>query len=214
MARDGMHPGAMNQRASRSREILACLGDASRFRLVLSLIERQGCVTELARRVRLSQSCTTRHLQFLEREGIVRGLREGKRVVFRLEAGQPRVRELLAWVMASAPGPHRFDVSGADVHAEVSLPGGLAGGLTPPRSATRPRSRSRGRQVLRQAIPVSTAAADVIAHAGPPAGLAAEESVSREATIADTSPSTASETQAPDGADSRAQRQDLEDWLL
>jgi hypothetical protein len=33
--------------------------------------------------VGLSQSCTTRHLQALERAGLVKGTRDGKRVVFR-----------------------------------------------------------------------------------------------------------------------------------
>ena len=79
----------MNQPAARSRHLLACLGDPSRFRIVLSLLEADRCVTELAGEVALSQSCTTRHLQFLEREGIVRGDRQGKRVMFRLRPDRP-----------------------------------------------------------------------------------------------------------------------------
>ena len=94
----------MEEHEARSRDILACLGDASRFRLVLSLLEHERCVTELAGEVGLSQSCTTRHLQYLERAGLVRGDRQGKRVVFRLRSDQARVRQLLAWVTAASPG--------------------------------------------------------------------------------------------------------------
>ena len=60
-----MHRHAMDRYEARNRNILACLGDSSRFRIVLSLLERELCVTELAAQVELSQSCTTRHLQYM-----------------------------------------------------------------------------------------------------------------------------------------------------
>jgi ArsR family transcriptional regulator len=134
-----MHFHAMNQHESRSRHILACLGDASRFRIVLSLLERERCVTELAGEVGLSQSCTTRHLQYLEREGLVRGARQGKRVVFRLRSDQARVRELLAWVTAAssaAPRSERpWEGDGESAHPARSRPPRLeredAGGSRP-----------------------------------------------------------------------------------
>jgi DNA-binding transcriptional ArsR family regulator len=84
---------------SSTREVLACLGVASRFRLVKELAESERCVGELAVAVGLSQSCTTRHLQVLERLGVVEGCREGKRVRFRLRGEAPRVGELLGWAL-------------------------------------------------------------------------------------------------------------------
>lgn len=108
----------MDRQAARSRDILACLGDASRFRLVLSLLEHERCVTELAGQVGLSQSCTTRHLQYLEREGLVRGVRQGKRVVFQLRSDRARVRDLLAWVTAASHDGVAQRVSGAEVHTD------------------------------------------------------------------------------------------------
>ena len=75
-------------------------------------------MTELAHAIGLSQSCTTRHLQYLEREGLVRGDRQGKRVVFRLRSDRARVRELLAWVTASSPGSGSERLTGADIHTE------------------------------------------------------------------------------------------------
>lgn len=82
-----------------TREVMACLGVASRFRLVTALAEAERCVGELAAAVGLSQSCTTRHLQALERLGVVEGRREGKRVRFRLRGEAPRVGELLGWAL-------------------------------------------------------------------------------------------------------------------
>lgn len=80
----------------RLQRLLACLGDPSRFRVVVALMEKERCVTEIAGELELSQSCTTRHLQTLTREGIVVGQRSGKRVLFRLAADCPGLGRLLA----------------------------------------------------------------------------------------------------------------------
>jgi DNA-binding transcriptional ArsR family regulator len=85
-----------------AQPLLACLGEASRFRLVKALAEADRCVGELAEAVGLSQSCTTRHLQALERVGLVRGCREGRRVRFRLRAEVPGLSELLGWALSGA----------------------------------------------------------------------------------------------------------------
>jgi len=68
----------------RARKTLAAVGDPSRFRLVSALLTRPHSVGEAASVVGLSQSCTTRHLQVLQREGLVTRVRQGKRVVFSL----------------------------------------------------------------------------------------------------------------------------------
>jgi DNA-binding transcriptional ArsR family regulator len=94
----------MNGSPSRSRDLLACLGDASRRRIVERLARGERCVTELARDVALSQSCTTRHLQALRRAGLVSGTREGRRILFRLRLDDPAVEGLLRWMLADAPG--------------------------------------------------------------------------------------------------------------
>jgi hypothetical protein len=80
-------------------------------------------VSQLARAVRLSQSCTTRHLQALEAAGLVKGWRDGKRVVFRLE---PR-DEAAAAVIASLEAP----------------PENEAGPLEAPVPPPRPRAKRR-----------------------------------------------------------------------
>lgn len=74
----------MNTQDRRLHELFAVLAPPRRFEL-LSLLVQGGdrSVSQLAEQVGLSQSCTTRHLQALETLGLVRGTRDGKRVVFR-----------------------------------------------------------------------------------------------------------------------------------
>ena len=80
-----------------ARQQMACLGDASRYRIVGELSVGRACVTELAARIGLSQSCTTRHLQALERAGLVSRERAGRRVLFGVRSESPAVRSLLDW---------------------------------------------------------------------------------------------------------------------
>lgn len=120
---------------------MSCLGDPSRFQLVSLLVRGQRCVSELAQEVGLSQSCTTRHLQALQREQMVRGKRDGKRVMFRLCLEEPEVRALLAWAISERAagrgdstvyplrGPHGADlhVEGPPLHVRKSRPRSAAG---------------------------------------------------------------------------------------
>ena len=93
-----MHGHAMKIGSSTQRR-LACLGDASRYRLVMALASGARCVSDLAEAVGLSQSCTTRHLQALQAAGLVRRVRDGKRVMVRLERDEPEVGAMLDWVL-------------------------------------------------------------------------------------------------------------------
>ena len=106
-----------------TRQLLACLGDESRFRVMGELIRGDRCVTDLAKLVGLSQSCTTRHLQVLERVGLVRSTRLGKRVVFSV-ATEPRVASLLAWALpVDVEGDiSRWPSPGADGEGTPSQP--------------------------------------------------------------------------------------------
>jgi ArsR family transcriptional regulator len=122
----------MNSSAATARRILACLGDASRFKLVSALLEGERCVTEIASEIGLSQSCTTRHLQALEREGIVRGTRDGKRVLYRVRSDEPRVRELLEWAASgSRAGARRRPGERLRRQAPRRAPDRGPGGLEP-----------------------------------------------------------------------------------
>jgi DNA-binding transcriptional ArsR family regulator len=122
---------------------MACLGDASRFRIVQTLRSGELCVSDLAIRVELSQSCTTRHLQALRRDSLVRRRREGKRVLYALNDREPRLIQLLAWADGD-PG------AGAPAQARAARPAAARpaarvsrAGKTHPADAGRPRA-SRG----------------------------------------------------------------------
>jgi ArsR family transcriptional regulator, virulence genes transcriptional regulator len=118
-----MHHDAMNDETADSctRALLSCLGEASRYRLVRALAGQDLCVGELALAVGLSQSCTTRHLQALERAGVVRGRREGRKVRFRLSAGNPALEALLAWALAE-PASEPAALAPAPVSPQVAVP--------------------------------------------------------------------------------------------
>lgn len=97
------------------RERMACLADESRFRIVLALAGAEQCVSELARTVGLSQSCTTRHLQSLARRGLVQGSRRGRQVVFALCFDTQEIRLVLR---AFDPPTTNGGLSGALVHTD------------------------------------------------------------------------------------------------
>ncbi|MGH7730719.1 MAG: metalloregulator ArsR/SmtB family transcription factor [Candidatus Eiseniibacteriota bacterium] len=114
-----MHPRAMNGSRRAAQALMACLGEESRFRLVQALIGRARCVTDLAAAVGLSQSCTTRHLQALERRGLVTGRRDGKRVLYRIREEDSRLLPLLGWALSDPKaglggGPRRSARRGSE----------------------------------------------------------------------------------------------------
>ncbi|NOT33640.1 MAG: winged helix-turn-helix transcriptional regulator [Candidatus Eisenbacteria bacterium] len=96
----------MNDRIG-ARELLACLGDASRYRIARELSQGHLCVSDLALRVGLSQSCTTRHLQALERVGFAARRRDGKRVLYQLRSDDADVRSFLLWLESAEVGVPR-----------------------------------------------------------------------------------------------------------
>jgi DNA-binding transcriptional ArsR family regulator len=85
-----------------AQRYLACVGDPSRFRILVALARGEECVTELARQVGLSQSCTTRHLQALRGAGVVDSDRRGKQVYFRLESESGSLHPVLSWALGAA----------------------------------------------------------------------------------------------------------------
>jgi ArsR family transcriptional regulator len=141
-----MHHAAMDADHHPTQLLMACLGDASRFRIVSALLPGPRCVTELAAEVSLSQSCTTRHLQALERRGVVCGTREGKRVLYRLCADRPELEPLLAWALpagaavpapdAPSPARHRRNRNGTPEGARNGRRGRPPSGSGSPAPAT------------------------------------------------------------------------------
>jgi len=133
-----MHDHAMQREHARLHRSLAVLGPPRRFQLLLLLLTGvERSVSQLARAVRLSQSCTTRHLQALERAGLVKGARDGKRVVFRPAPRDAAARGVLASLARSAG-----DELGQAGLAAVAIPIASAAELEPLMApAERPRRR-------------------------------------------------------------------------
>ena len=123
---------------------MACLGEASRFRLVQILMGGARCVTELASEVGLSQSCTTRHLQSLESRRVVSGRREGKRVLYRIRDDDPGLLPLLEWALVHPAVP---DAPARPVRARAvpaRIPGPEAGEPAAPGPAPEPETEPAG----------------------------------------------------------------------
>ena len=69
--------------AARVADLFHVLGDASRCRLVYSLLEHEEiCVGELAAGLGMSESNVSHHLSVLRAHGLVRFRREGKQVFY------------------------------------------------------------------------------------------------------------------------------------
>jgi DNA-binding transcriptional ArsR family regulator len=164
-----MHAHAMNVRASNPRALLAALAHESRYRIALCLLEGDRCVGELAAAIGLSQSCTTRHVQALERAGFVKARRDGKRVLVTIEHAAEGVAELVRWLAPGAASgrPASGHRAGESRRGDSARPAG-------PRHGERSGASRRGRpadarQAEGQEGPHAAAAPSGIASAPPEA---------------------------------------------
>ncbi|WP_043626507.1 metalloregulator ArsR/SmtB family transcription factor [Nonomuraea candida] len=103
--------------------LLTALADPARWRLVSLLAERPRPVGVLARLARARQPQTTKHLQTLERAGVVTSQRSGQHRIYALRPGPLRELALalnrLADTADRAGGPKEtFDRYGASLEAE------------------------------------------------------------------------------------------------
>lgn len=161
--------------AAQKRQFLACLSDPSRFNLVTTLAGGPRCVTELAGLVGLSQSCTTRHLQALLREGIVSGERQGKRVVYALRDLEPDAHPVLRWACgpsgamersvarAGSPSGTFSRADGAGPPLDPAMSPGDSSSLSGPRRTRRP-SATRLARAERSEESLEVTDALIVAH--------------------------------------------------
>jgi DNA-binding transcriptional ArsR family regulator len=81
-----LHNCAMMQQSSRTtpESLFAALGNDVRLRIVGLLTKGETCLCEIAPLFRQDQSVICRHLQLLERAGVVLSRRDGQRILYRL----------------------------------------------------------------------------------------------------------------------------------
>jgi len=72
--------------------IMRAMGDATRLHILESLLDREKCVSDLVAEIRCTQPHVSHHLCILREAGLIEGMREGKRVCYRIS---PRVRRSL-----------------------------------------------------------------------------------------------------------------------
>lgn len=77
---------------SECASVLRALGDATRLRILESLLVQEKCVSDLVIEIRGTQPHVSHHLRVLREAGLIEGVREGKRICYWIS---PRVRRFL-----------------------------------------------------------------------------------------------------------------------
>jgi len=86
----------MPRSAERQLELLGCLADRTRFRILLMLRDREICVCDITKELKAEQSLISHHLQALRKCGFVKSVREGKNIRYKL--ADPSIIKLLTKV--------------------------------------------------------------------------------------------------------------------
>ncbi len=96
----------------KAHDIFKVLGDATRLRIVVLLLERELCVCDILAVLQLPQSTVSRHMARLRSSGIVLDRRDGKWVHYQL-AETPLVSELRRMLQENLANtdPYRRDLA-------------------------------------------------------------------------------------------------------
>ena len=63
-------------------QVLKAMGDATRLRILRSLVEHPKTVAELVAELKIDQPKASHHLAILRHSGLVRGMRDGRQVSY------------------------------------------------------------------------------------------------------------------------------------
>jgi DNA-binding transcriptional ArsR family regulator len=78
---------ALPQGFFRQAPLFAALGDETRLSLIAKLCQVSGqSISQLAEGTKLTRQAVTKHLQVLERVGLVRSVRKGRETLFEFDA--------------------------------------------------------------------------------------------------------------------------------
>jgi DNA-binding transcriptional ArsR family regulator len=82
-----MLTSALPQGFFRQAPLFAALGDETRLSLIAKLCQVSGqSISQLAEGTKLTRQAVTKHLQVLERVGLVRSVRKGRETLFEFDA--------------------------------------------------------------------------------------------------------------------------------
>ena len=82
-----MSDSVFPQRFFLQAHIFAAMGDETRLSLIARLCQAsQQSITQLAEGTKLTRQAVTKHLQVLERVGLVRSVRKGRETLFEFDA--------------------------------------------------------------------------------------------------------------------------------
>jgi DNA-binding transcriptional ArsR family regulator len=84
-------------------EMFRLMGDASRLKIILACLDVPTCVSDIARRTKLSQSLVSHHLRLLRAARVLRAQRQGKQVFY--AAADAHIRRVIADMAAHAAEP-------------------------------------------------------------------------------------------------------------
>jgi len=79
--------------AERQLRLLKCLGDETRFKILLTLKSGERCVCEIVKELGKEQSLISHHLRALRGCGLVKSERNGRKIKYKL--ADPFIAELL-----------------------------------------------------------------------------------------------------------------------
>ncbi len=94
-------------RVAQLAETFHLLGDTTRLRIVFACLEKQVCVSEMAKQLALSPSLVSHHLRLLRATRLLRAERRGKQVFY--WAADEHIRSVLRDMAAhvSEPDDHQ-----------------------------------------------------------------------------------------------------------
>ena len=84
-------------------EMFRIMGDASRLRIIITCLDGPICVSDIAERLRLSQSLVSHHLRLLRAARVLRAERQGKQVFY--APADDHIRCVLEDMMAHVAEP-------------------------------------------------------------------------------------------------------------
>src|SRR5277367_3221113 len=79
-------------------EMFRLMGDASRLKIILACLDAPICVSDIARRTKLSPSLVSHHLRLLRAARVLRAQRQGKQVFY--AASDAHIRRVITDMVA------------------------------------------------------------------------------------------------------------------